>query len=170
MLDHCHTTLKMRGMSCKECNLKARRTAWMNFRLQIYCHNFSGYDSCFITRYMKKPISAGKRMTKHIWKCRVRGNKIHQVKTHLLDFRDSFDLFPLSISRLSENLPADQMKQVNEIKWPNEEVSKNIYPYEHITSVKRFDDIPFPDIGKFESLLSGKVMQKDYDYSKKLYD
>ena len=170
VLDHCHLTFRMRGMACMECNLKARMDSWANFRLQIYLHNFSKYDSCFITKYMKKPVLAGKRTRKHVWKCRLKGNNIHQIKTNLLDFRDSLDLFPISISRLAKNLPRNQMKHVDSIKWLHEDITKNIYPYDHITSVKRFDDIPFPTIEKFESSLTGKISKKDYDYSKALYD
>ena len=100
----------------------------------------------------------------------MRGNKIHQIKTHLLDFRDSLDLFPLSIANLSKSLPVDHMKNVNEVKWIDEDVGKNIYPYEWLTSVKCFNDIPFPSIDKFESSLAGKVSIKDYRYSKSLYE
>ena len=170
--DHCHTTLKLRGMACKDCNLRARRTAWMNFKLQVYTHNFRHYDSCFITKYMKRPAVGKKNRVvgQRVWKCRVRGNKIHQVRTNLLDFRDSMDLFPISIAKLSDNLPTDRMKHVNEIKWPGETDSKNIYPYEMISSVKRFDDEAFPDIDDFESSLTGKISKKDYECAKRLYD
>ena len=44
------------------------------------------------------------------------------------------------------------------------------YPYDYITSVKRFNDIPFPAIEKFESSLAGKISKNDYTYSKALYD
>ena len=169
-LDHCHLTLKARGMSCNDCNLQARMPSWRNFKLQIYFHNFAKYDSCFISKYMKRPILSKRRRKEHVWRCRMRGNKIHQIKTHLLDFRDSLDLFPLSIASLSTNLPPDQMTNVNEIKWSDEDVSKNIYPYEWLTSVKLFNDIPFPSIDKFESSLAGKVSSKDYNYSKQLYE
>ena len=53
----------------------------------------------------------------------MRGNKIHQIKTHLLDFHDSMDLLPLSIANLSKSLPVDHMKNVNEVKWIDEDVS-----------------------------------------------
>ena len=169
--DHCHTTFKLRGMACTDCNLRARRTAWMNFKLQVYTHNFRHYDSCFITKYMKRPaVGKGATVGQRVWKCRVRGNKIHQVKTNLLDFRDSMDLFPISIAKLSDNLPSDRMEHVNEIKWPGETDSKNIYPYEMISSVKRFDDEAFPDIDDFESSLTGKISNKDYDSARRLYD
>ena len=34
VLDHCHLTLKARGMSCNDCNLQARMPSWRNFKLQ----------------------------------------------------------------------------------------------------------------------------------------
>ena len=52
-LDHSHLTGELRGMACCECNLAARESC-VDFRLQIYMHNFSGYDVSFIVRYMKK--------------------------------------------------------------------------------------------------------------------
>ena len=156
-------------MSCNDCNLRARMIASDNYRLQIYFHNLQ-YDSAFISKYMKNPVSSTeKRQKKHVWSCRMRGNKIHQIKTDSLDFRDSLDIFPLSIANLSKNLPENQMNNVNGIKWDGEDVSKNLYPYESITTVKRFNDKTFPSIEKFESSLSGKVTLKDYNYSKLLY-
>ena len=172
VLDHCHLTLRARGMACNACNLKARFDAWNNFRLQVYIHNFNSYDSCFIVKYMKQPpIQPHTRRTrKDVWRCRMKGNKIRQIRTALLDFRDSLDIIPISIGKLSTNLPVKEMKYVNEIKWENEEVTKNIYPYEWVTGVKRFNETLFPSIDKFESLLTGKILECDYKYSLKLYN
>ena len=169
VVDHCHLTFQVRGAACSECNLNAPVDSWRSFRLQVYFHNFSKYDSCFIAKYLKKPTLSGGGK-KSYWNCRMRGNKIHQIKTDLLDFRDSLDLFPLSIASLSKNLPVNHMIHVNQVKWKNEDTSKNIYPYEFINSVNRFNDAMFPSIKKFESSLTGKVSEKDYTYSKKLYE
>ena len=62
------------------------------------------------------------------------------------------------------------MKNVNKILWANESTDKNCYPYSWVTSVKRFQEKKFPSIDDFESDLTGKVRQEDYEYSNSLYN
>ena len=178
-LDHCHLTRKLRGMSCFQCNMTARMEKSDSFRLLIYFHNFSGYDSSFLVRYMKRPkieenvnFVKGRRdrQNQRVWKCRMSGQKIHQLQTNLLEFRDSYDIVPVSIATLSENLPMKYLKHVQPMLWEGEDPSKNIYPYEWVSSIKRFSKVNFPTIGCFESLLTGKIAPKDFEHSKKLYD
>ena len=100
----------------------------------------------------------------------MKGQKIHQIKTELLEFKDSYDIIPVSIATLSSNLPVAHMKYVAAMLWDGEEPSKNIYPYSYISGIERFREKDFPDIKHFESLLTGKVSPRDYEYSKELYN
>ena len=168
-LDHCHLTRKARGMACKVCNLKARGS-YTHFKLLTYFHNFSGYDSSFIVRYMKNKYCGDETRRSDIWKVRMNGEKMHQLKTNLLEFRDSYDIVPVGIGTLSSNLSKADMKNVSSLLWTGESVEKNMYPYSWVNGVERFREVNFPTIDKFTSLLHGKARQKDYDYSKKLYD
>ena len=134
------------------------------FHLQVYFHNFSKYDSCFLIKYAKPNYwSASKTKTKtdnastnsnekrNGWKCRTKGNKVAQLENELLDFRDSMDLFPMAIAKLAKNIPDDKLFHVSKEKYPDEEFGKNIYPYEHIDSVSKFKNKKFPSIKHFES-------------------
>ena len=172
VLDHDHYTHTVKGMCCKKCNFSSRNEAWDNFRLTCFFHNFSSYDSSFIVRYLKKPTTTigAERSRKDVWRVRMKGNKIHRLKTRYIDFRDSLNLVPVSIGSMGQNLPLKEMHYVNGSKWVGEDVGKNIYPYRWVDSVKRLQETKFPDIKQFESNLSGKVKLEDYTYSAKLYE
>lgn len=168
-LDHCHLTRKARGMACSECNLKARTCSWRNFRLVCYFCNFSGYDSSFIVRYLKKDERAD-RGKSDVWRVRMKGQKVHYLKTSLLEFRDSYDIVPVGIATLSSNLTEAHTNNAGRVLWPNELLQKNLYPYAWVDSVARFEEVEFPSMDEFTSRLSGKVVRSDWEYSKKLYD
>ena len=71
--------------------------------------------------------------TNPVWKCRIRRDNVVHIKCGSVEFRDSYQLLPLSLAVLDDNLPS-KARVVQKIlsNTPN---GKALYPYNWFDTV-----------------------------------
>ena len=190
--DHCHMTGKFRGASHSGCNLKLQITPWKT-PVPIVFHNFRGYDSHLVCESVGKSVNA-----KHIKVIAETFERYKSMQVGQLKYIDSLQFMNASLSKLAENLGAVKCKNVNCKHFhridenrcfgthENHKITKmvyknmsphklallcrkGIYPYKYIDSFERFKEMELPPIHEFNSELSGKISQNDYNHAQNVW-
>ena len=155
---HCHITEKYRGTAHYSCNINLKITK----KVPVISHNLKGYDSDLVFKELSK----------------FNGLKIGVIPSGLenymsftinknLVFIDSMQFINSSLDKLVKNLNDKDFKYLSE-EFSGEQLKlvkeKRIYPYEYISSFKKFNENELPHKSKFFSSL------KDCGINKKEYE
>ena len=175
--DHCHYTGRYRGAAHNSCNLKYNKPK----SVPVFFHNLSGYDSHLFIRSLASPnpketiecIPNNEEKYITFTKNKIVGqytNKKGEVKdkTFKIVFKDSYKFMRSSIEALVNNLLKNGFKNISKYYTP-EQVElikqKGFYPYEYMSSEKKFNDTKPPPQEAFYSKLKGKgISNKNYKH------
>ena len=158
---HDHFRRKYIGALCANCNFKARKTS----QLDVFFHNAS-YDSNFILEnlnFSEFPLE------EKGWRCSMKGQKISLMCGKLIKFRDSYALLPLSLAKLAKKLK-DCDCHYQKKYLPFSPRGKQIFPYNYISTVSRFDETKFPDKIHFNNDLGDPLDEQTYITAKSFFD
>ena len=144
--DRCHITGKYRGSSHWKCNINLK----ISKKVPVIFHNLRGYGSHLIF----------KELSKFNCKISVIPNGLEKYRSFTLNgnivFIDSILFMKPSLDKLVKNLDSEDLKYLSEV-FRGEELElvkkKGVYPYEYLTSFKKFKESKLPDIDKFFSSL-----------------
>ena len=150
---HDHHRNKYIGACCLKCNLKAEKT----HILDVYFHNIS-YDANFILDNLNFKASGE---TKE-WKASLRGQKVQLMCSNSIRFRDSFSLLPLALAKLGKMLKPEHCKYQKEY-LPFADTGKYIFPYNYISSIKKFDETAFPPLSEFKANLGEPITKEVHE-------
>ncbi len=170
--DHDHFTGLYLGPSHNQCNLK-RRTS---FNIPAVCHNNAKYDSHFVLTELNMILDPGK-----ITAIPSNTETFKTFSVGGIQFLDSLAFLNMSLAQLVEDLkltPNHEYKIIDNLGFYNEGekekrdllLSKQIFPYEHLTSFDSFDEPHLPPKEKFFSTLSNKgITDEDYAHACKVF-
>ena len=179
--DHCHITGKFRGSAHQDCNLKLRIKP-DNIKIPVIFHNLRGYDSHFIMQQI------GEIAKKHAYKNK-RGEECHMnincipnnmekylafmLGNHLV-FLDSLQFMNSSLDNLIKNLPDEAFKYTKQ-EFEKEQFNlmkqKGIYPYDHMDSFDRFNEIKLPVQQDFYSILNNEhISDEQYKHAQNVWN
>ena len=180
IFDHSHICGNFRGAACQNCNLQMKESYQMTNQINIYAHNFKGFDSHFLIQKMS---------TYHIKKDMkiIASNleKIIGLRWGNFIFKDSLAFLPTSLDKLTESLlkTKAEKNQKLELLFNSEIVQNDIekyelllgkssLPYECINSLKFcYETKQIPKIDNFYSSLSQKnISFDDYQRVKQIYN
>ena len=154
MRDHCHITVKYRGVAHWSCNINLKLTK----KIPVIFHNLRGYGSHLII----------KEMNKFDVKVNVIPNGLEKYVAFTINenlvFIDSIQFMNLSLDLLVKNLSDNDFKYLSE-EFSHEMLvkGKGVYPYEYMDSFKRFSENKLPEKCKFFSYLKDECLrEKDY--------
>ena len=154
--DHCHITGKYRGAAHYSCNINLK----ISKKVLLIFHNLKGYDSHLIF----------KELSKFNAKISVIPNGLEKYMGFTLNknvvFIDSMLFTNSSLDKLVKNLSDKNFKYLSE-EYSNEQLKlakeKGIYPYECMSSFKRFKENKVTDKCKFfSSLKDCGINEKEY--------
>ena len=152
--DHCHITGKFRGSAHQECNLKLRIKP-EDIKIPVIFHNLRGYNSHFIMQQIgeiaKNYAYKDKKGKEQPLKINAIPNNIEKYIAFLLgnhlNFIDSFQLMSSSLDKLVSNLPKEDLKYTSE-EFTGKKLhlmsKKGVYPYDHMDSFEKFDQMELP--------------------------
>ena len=178
--DHCHITGKFRGSAHQECNLKLRIKP-ENLKIPVIFHNLRGYDSHFIMQQIgeitKKHAYTNKKGGKQDLNINAIPNNMEKYMAFMLGnnltFINSFQFMSSSLDKLVSNLPKDDLiytSQVFKGKRLNLMSQKGVYPYDHMDSFEKFNQMELPTKDQFYSILNDQhIMDDEYDHAKKVW-
>ena len=178
--DNCHITGKFRGSTHQECNLKLRIKP-EDTKILVLFHNLRGYDSHFIMQQIgeiaktyahkdkkgkEQPLTINaipKNMEKYM---------AFMLGNHLI-FIDSFQFMSSSLDKLVSNLPKEALKYTSE-EFTGMKLSlisqKGVYPYDHMDSFEKFDQMELPTKDQFYSVLNDQPITNDgYNHAKRVW-
>jgi len=160
--DHCHITGKYRGAAHNACNLKLRIYPDKN-KVPVVLHNLRGYDGHLIM----SALGVSEALQNQKISC-IPNNmeKYMSFSIGQLQFIDSLQFMNSSLDRLSANLQTEDLVVTSRGVSDSELAlirRKDVYPYEHMNSYERFDEIKLPPKEAFYSQLS-RVHISDADY------
>lgn len=182
--DHCHFTGKYRGAAHQACNQMfnyGRDASDPKYFVPVYAHNFSGYDSHFIVQMLHNEI-------KNIKVIAVNSEKFMSLKFFHIEMLDSMRFMGGSLRSHIDRLKASAQKDSCLIKSKFKHmfnyfekiydfetilslINKQVYPYEYMDCVSRFDETQWPDIEKFYSSLSkSTISEKRWLSGKKVFE
>lgn len=173
--DHCHATGKFLGSAHSKCNVLDKSCR----EIPVFIHNLKGYDSHFLLQHVEKYINDAKN---------YRLDVIAQTSEKFLTigvkksfygikfiFKDSFSFLSTSIDKLVESGKKSNMEFTYMKKNFPEHFElltrKNVYPYEYMSSLEKFEETQLPPIDAFYSKLSGKgISEKDYEFAQQVWE
>ena len=176
--DHCHLTGKYRGAAHENCNLNYRIPKF----IPVFFHNLSGYDSHLFIKKLKTDngeeinciskteenyISFSKKVIVDKF---IKDEKEIQIKRELR-FIDSFKFMASSLDALSKNL--SEYKNLGRM-YSGKQFDllrrKGIFPYEHIDSVDRLNEVELPPKSAFYSKLNDTdITDEDYKHAEAVW-
>ena len=178
--DHCHITGKFRGSAHQKCNLKSRIKP-EDIKVPVIFHNLRGYDSHFIMHKIgeiaKKHAYTNKKGEKQDLNINAIPNNMEKYMAFMLGnhltFIDSFQFISSSLDKLVSNLPKEAFKYTSE-EFTGKELSlisqKGVYPYDHMDSFEKFDQMELPTKDQFYSILNDQHITNDeYNHVKKVW-
>jgi len=170
--DHCHFTGIYFGASHNQCNLQRKQ----NFRVPVYAHNFSGYDSHFLLQ----AISQHKTPTDYISVLAYNSQRIRTLTYNKINFIDSMHFVSDSLGNITRDLTSSghDFSILKKSGLFNSEeqlqllLRKGVFPYELLTSLKKFRKMEaFPPRESFYSGLYEKhASPADYEHGKKVFE
>ena len=90
-----------------------------------------------------------------------------------LTFIDSFQFMSSSLDKLVSNLPKEALKYTSEVfkgKKLNLMSQKGVYPYDHMDSFEKFNQMELPTKDQFYSVLNDQhITDDEYDHAKKVW-
>ena len=156
--DHCHITGKYRGSAHYSCNINLK----ISKKVPVIFHNLKGYGSDLIFKELSKFNGL---------KISVIPNDLEKYVTFAINknlvFIDSMQFMNCSLDKLVKNLNDKYFKYLSE-EFRGEQLKlvkeKGIYPYEYMSSFKRFKEDRLPDKSKFfSSLKNCGINKKEYE-------
>ena len=168
--DHCHLTGKYVGAAHQNCNLQFKTT----YSIPLLIHNLKNYDSHFIIR----------NVPKYFKNCQIIPRNSEQYLAFKIDrvqFLDSFTFIEESLAKMCENLKEANFpfpltsklfnKFINGDNYKrNLLLRKGVFPYEFITSLKKFELKNLPPKDSFYSTLYNKhITDEDYEHAKAVW-
>ena len=178
--DHCHITGKFRGSAHQECNLKLRIRP-EDIKIPIIFHNLRGYDSHFIMQEIgeiaKKHAYTNKKGEKQDLNINTIPNNMEKYMAFMLGnhltFIDSFQFMSSSLDKLVSNLQKEVLRYTSEVfkgKRLDLMSQKGVYPYDHMDSFEKFDQMELPTKDQLYSVLNDQhIMDDEYDHAKKVW-
>ena len=165
--DHCHISGKFRGAAHFNCNANLKITK----KVPVIFHNLREYDGHLIMKEINNfdviidVIPDG--LEKYI----------AFIINRDLVFIDSMQFMKLSLDSLVKNLVDEDFKYLakefeefehKDLKLLKE---KGVYPYEYMSSFKKFNETELPSKNKFFSSLKNEdIGEKDYEKAKVIWD
>ncbi|XP_063392461.1 uncharacterized protein LOC134677958 [Cydia fagiglandana] len=166
--DHCHLTGEFRGAAHSNCNLNYK----ICNEIPIVMHNFSGYDSHFIIKSLKKYDNVNV----------IPQNKEKFISLTLksdvleldLRFIDSFRFMASSLDTLVQNLPKNQFNIITS-HFPHDKLDlltrKGVFPYEYVRGWTQLEETSLPPQTAFyNSLASSPISDEDYQHAQNVWD
>ena len=162
--DHCHITGKFRGASHFSCNANFKITE----RVPVIFHNLKGYDGQLIMKELSNfdvvidviPYGLEKYMAIIVNRNLVFIDSMRFMKDTLDDLVKN--LVEEGFNYLSKEFLDKRLKLLKQ---------KGVYPYEYMSSFKKFDECELPSKDKFYSSLKGKgISDEDYKRAKKVWN
>lgn len=167
VLDHDHLTGNFLGVAHNMCNLERQE----QYRMACYAHNFSGYDSHFLIKAMKKMPDRIKDinaipLNMQKFKCLTINDRIH--------FLDSTAFLGDGLANLVNMLKKDGsafpiLSQMSGMTGERKALmtQKGVYPYSFATSVSRLfktKELP-PRAEFFNDLCEEECSEEDYGHA-----
>ena len=174
--DHCHITGKFRGSAYQECNLKLRIKR-EDIKIPVIFHNLCGYDSHFILQQIgeiaKKHAYTNKNGEKQDLNINAIPNNMEKYMAFMLGnhltFIDSFQFISSSLDKLVSNLYTSEVFRGKRLDLMSQK-SVNVYPYDHMDSFEKFNQMELPTKDQFYSVLNNQHISGDeYGHSKKVW-
>ena len=168
--DHCHFTGKYFGPAHNECNIKRVH----NFKVPIFAHNFSGYDSHFVIEAIARHAEVGELNV-----LAYNSQRIRTLDYNRISFIDSMHFISDSLDNIIKDLVQSNHEFPilrNSLLYSSEEqrsllLKKGVFPYEKLTSLSAFEDMTeFPPKTSFYSNLREKgVSDEDYEHGRRVF-
>ena len=148
------------GAACLNCNFKAAKVT----TLDVFFHN-SSYDNSFIMENLNFELLGETKS----WNASMRGQKLQLMCSNVLRFADSFSLLPLSLKKLGAKLKPEEC--VYQKKYlPFADYGKDIFPYDFITSIEKFQDKKFPTFQQFSNNMGNSIDKMTYKKAKTFFN
>jgi hypothetical protein len=168
--DHCHLSGKFRSALCNTCNLTYAKT---KFRVNIFFHGLSNYDSHFIIQELHRIMNEGSKV-RVIPKS---GEKFLAFSVENATFKDSYQFLNSSLAQLAKNLLSKGRKYFHCVDhFVKDEVrkkfffEKGIYPYSYMDSAEKLLETSLPAIECFKNDLTGdNLSEKDYQHAQNVW-
>lgn len=170
--DHCHFTGKFLGGAHQDCNLRRKN----RYKVPIYAHNFSGYDSHFLFQ----AIAQSENHISELKAMAYNTEKFRTISVETFSFLDSMHFISDSLNNIVNDLTKSNHQfpiLKNSGLYSNNFqrsllLKKGIFPYELLTSLDRFSKMTvFPPIESFYSKLTESgISQEDYIHGKTVFE
>jgi hypothetical protein len=171
--DHDHLTGLYLGAAHNQCNLNRRKS----FNIPAICHNSAKYDSHFILTELNMILNPGS-----VTAIPANTESFKTFSVGGITFLDSLAFLNMSLAQLANDLkltPNYDYKILDSLGLYEKEekekkemlLSKQIYPYEYMTSFDIFNERQLPYIEYFSSLLSNKdITQDEYMHACRVFE
>ncbi|XP_050420213.1 uncharacterized protein LOC126833111 [Adelges cooleyi] len=158
--DHCHLSGRYRGPAHSACNLKLRVPNYV----PIVLHNFSGYDSHFLTTALAddtnqiQVIAKTKEKYISLSKFLRLDDETGGSHTIVMRFIDSYRFLPSSLDEAARSLTDVQLVNTK-TRFPDDGQfrlmkTKGYFPYEYVTSAEVLEETSLPPLDAFRSQLT----------------
>ena len=179
--DHCHFTGKYRGAAHNKCNLICRKPRV----IPVIFHNLQGYDAHVFIKELAKipgklvciPSTEEKYISfsKHIKVGEYIDRKTKKIKkiTFEIRFIDSLKFQKASLAHLVSNLQTtDFINTRRKFKQHTELLTrKGVYPYDYVSSLKKFSETQLPPREEFYSKLNDEhISEEDFYHAIRVWD
>ena len=168
--DHCHFTGEYRGPAHRNCNLQCRKP----MIIPVIFHNLQGYDAHLFIKQLSKIKgdftcipSTEEKYISFSKKVKVDEYQNKDGKTISLNFElrfiDSFKFLQTSLANLVKNLQPDDFVNTKEIFRDKIDLltRKGVYPYDYVSTIKKFDETQLPPQKEFYSKLNDEDITDD---------
>ncbi|KAB0790736.1 hypothetical protein PPYR_15666 [Photinus pyralis] len=175
VLDHCHWSGVMRGISHSTCNLQLQNP---NF-VPVFFHNLTGYDAHMFVKCLALEnenidvIATNKEkyvsFTKHISVDQIVENGVPKNVIWRIRFVDSFRFLGSSLNVLSKNLSDSECNEIKTFFGTGRAFElirqKGVFPYSFVDAFDKLDQTQLPNKADFFDKLHEQHITED-EYSR----